>query len=340
MITGVEWTGTPAREPIVLGKALRLDGKLFLDAGSYDAGTILPGFTFNPWIGCEKVSPACKHCYAEAWSKRVGYTDDGHHHLRVWGPAPTTPRVRTSKANWKRPLAWNRLAQRLGTRLKVFCASLADVGEDHPLVELWRRDLFPLIDATQDLDWLLLTKRSAVLRDRWPWKWHNRPRNVWVGATMENQECAEARTVDLVEIPAAHHFASVEPMIGDIDFTRGVGEWNTYQGDYVRRVWDCPHCAGSGYFQVDPYVIACSRCVRAPDHFKGSGIGLDQVIIGGESGSGHAELNLAAAERLANQCTDAGVAVFVKQDSGQQPGMRGRFSDEMWSLKQWPGVLS
>lgn len=340
MITEIGWTGTPAREPIVLGKALRLDGKMFLDAGAYAVGTILPGFTFNPWIGCEKVSPACKHCYAEAWSKRVGYTDDGHHHLRVWGPAPTTPRVRTSKANWRRPLAWNKLARRLGTRLKVFCASLADVGEDHPLVEPWRRDLFDLVDATQDLDWLLLTKRANVLRDRWPWRSDNRPRNVWVGATMEDQACAEVRARDIVEIPAAHHFASVEPMIGEIDFSRVIGEWNTNVGDFPRRVWDCPECCGGGYFQVDPYTVACSRCARSPQAFKGSGVGLDWVIIGGESGGGHAELNIAAADKLAQQCRSRGVAVFVKQDSGPQPGMRGRLSDKMWSLKQSPAVRS
>lgn len=333
-LTGIEWTGTPARERIVLSKALRLDGKVFLEAGTHDVGAILPGFTFNPWLGCEKVSPACKHCYAEAWAKLRGYTADGHRRLQIWGPAPTTPRVRTSKAYWKRPLAWNKLARQLGTRLKVFCASLADVGEDHPLVEPWRRDLFPLIDATPELDWLLLTKRSAVLRDRWPWKWSNRPRNVWVGSTMENQACAEERIVDLVEIPAAHHFASVEPMIGRVDLDPPT----------------CPRCGGNdSVVGSDGATLFCAPC--GPSDGNGEEMsfgawldpcenerqhGLSWVIIGGESGGGHAELDLVAAEELADQCLDAGVAVFVKQDSGPQPGMRGRLSDRMWALKQWP----
>lgn len=292
-LTGIEWTGTPAREAIVLGRALKVDGKVFLDEGTHAVGTILPGFTFNAWIGCEKVSPACKHCYAEAWSVLRGYTEDGHHHLKLWGPAPATPRVRTSKAYWKRPLAWNKLAQKFGTRLKVFCASLADVGEDHPLVEPWRRDLFALIDATPDLDWLLLTKRPAVLRDRWPWKWHNRPRNVWVGATMENQACAEERAGDLIEIPAMVHFASVEPMIGRVDLSPWLSSIDGRRG-------------------------------------------IDWAIIGGESGGRRAELDIVAAEQLADQCVDAGVAVFSKQDSALHPGTRGRLSDKMWALKQWP----
>ncbi len=73
--------------------------------------------TFNPWIGCTKVSPGCDHCYAKAMDHRWGHNS--------WGPGK--PRRRTSEAHWKKPLAWDRKAARLGIRYKVFCASLADV---------------------------------------------------------------------------------------------------------------------------------------------------------------------------------------------------------------------
>lgn len=53
--------------------------------------------TFNPWIGCMKVSPGCDHCYAAAQDKFRGWTPEG------WGG----PRKRTSEANWRKPLAWN-----------------------------------------------------------------------------------------------------------------------------------------------------------------------------------------------------------------------------------------
>ena len=75
-------------------------------------------YTFNPWMGCTKVSPACAHCYAER--------DFDHRYGKVkWGPSGT--RVLTSDANWKKPIKWNREAEKAGTRPRVFCASLAKV---------------------------------------------------------------------------------------------------------------------------------------------------------------------------------------------------------------------
>ena len=107
--------------------------------------------TFNPWIGCQKVSPGCTNCYAEALDERwrPGRTR--------WGPK--SERTRTSPANWRRVLQWDREAKAAGERARVFCASLADVFEDRAELRPWRADLFKLIDATQHLDWLLLTKR-------------------------------------------------------------------------------------------------------------------------------------------------------------------------------------
>src|SRR6185437_14297734 len=70
--------------------------------------------TFNPWVGCTKVSPACDHCYAEAWAKRTGQ-------CKLWAG----DRRRTSEANWRKPTAWNQKAKREGRRYRVFCASLA-----------------------------------------------------------------------------------------------------------------------------------------------------------------------------------------------------------------------
>lgn len=65
--------------------------------------------TFNPWIGCQRVSPGCEHCYAEAQDKRWGGAKvDGVKTLR-WGP--TSPRVRTSETYWKQPIKWNQDAK-------------------------------------------------------------------------------------------------------------------------------------------------------------------------------------------------------------------------------------
>src|SRR5262252_3094252 len=86
--------------------------------------------TFNPWVGCQKVSPGCDHCYAEGWAKRSG--------LVRWGPGEH--RKRTSAANWAKPLKWARLARALDYRPRVFCASLADVF-DNRAPTVWRTDL-------------------------------------------------------------------------------------------------------------------------------------------------------------------------------------------------------
>jgi len=72
--------------------------------------------TFNPWVGCTKISPACDHCYAEGWAKRTGQA-------HLW----TGDRRRTSEAYWQGPHKWNARAEREGRRYRVFCASLADV---------------------------------------------------------------------------------------------------------------------------------------------------------------------------------------------------------------------
>src|SRR5690606_14613384 len=113
--------------------------------------------TFNPWIGCTKVSPACDGCYAEAMmDKRYGRVK--------WG-APgqgAGTRERTSKGNWSKPKAWDRKAKAAGTRPFVFCSSLADVFDNQVPAE-WRRDLFELIRATPNLVWLLLTKRPQLI---------------------------------------------------------------------------------------------------------------------------------------------------------------------------------
>lgn len=112
--------------------------------------------TFNPWVGCTKVSPACDHCYAEGWAKRSGMVQ--------WGPH--AERRRTSESNWRQPIKWNAEAERLGVRYRVFCSSLADVFDNAVPVQ-WRIGLMKLICETPHLDWLLLTKRignaSAML---------------------------------------------------------------------------------------------------------------------------------------------------------------------------------
>lgn len=162
--------------------------------------------TFNPWIGCTKVSPACDRCYAESWANRFGKPE-------LW----KGKRSRTSPANWRKPLAWNASAAAYGERRqRVFCASLADVF-DNQVPDEWRADLWRLIAATPNLDWLLLTKRPQNIAKMLPPGWGEGWPNVWLGTTVENQEEVERRTPHLTAIPAAVRFLSCEPLLAEVN---------------------------------------------------------------------------------------------------------------------------
>lgn len=167
--------------------------------------------TFNPWWGCVKVSPGCKHCYAETWAKRLGRL--------LWGPR--APRRQLSDAYWRQPFAWNEEARKGRTRNRVFCASMADVFEGRRDLDHLRARLWPIIEATTHLDWLLLTKRPENVAQLAPWKdeW---PDNVWLGTTAENQRWADKRLPILARIPARVRFVSCEPLLGPLSLQRWV----------------------------------------------------------------------------------------------------------------------
>ena len=162
--------------------------------------------TFNPWWGCTKISPGCDFCYAEAWARRLGAVAWGAHAARRF----------LSEAHWKEPLRWNRDAATARQRRRVFCASMADVFENRPELEVWRNRLWDLIAQTPWLDWLLLTKRPTLVARSVPWQ-RDWPTNVWLGTTLESQEWVEQRLPPLLQLPAAVRFLSCEPLLGPLD---------------------------------------------------------------------------------------------------------------------------
>lgn len=168
--------------------------------------------TFNIAWGCEKVSPACDRCYAESWAKRAG--------LAVWGA--DAPRRIMSPTHWKAPLKWDAAAKKAGVRARVFCSSMADVFEAHPTIAEQRARLWPLIEGTPNLQWLLLTKRPENVAPMVPISWLTAwPANVLPGFTAENQEWFDRRhehAFKLHFMTAAPWFVSYEPALGPINF--------------------------------------------------------------------------------------------------------------------------
>ena len=193
--------------------------------------------TFNPWIGCTKVSPGCLNCYAETLM-------DTRHGRVKWGKGQ--PRSRTGADNWRKPKAWNKVAEGAAERPRVFCASLADWLDDEVPIE-WLADLLNLIEETPNLDWLLLSKR--------PENWYSRvsqvdsefaeawtdcidmperggiPHNVWIGTSAEDQPRWDERIPQLSQIPAVTHFVSAEPLLGPIVMTEYRPDWLIVGGE-------------------------------------------------------------------------------------------------------------
>jgi protein gp37 len=178
--------------------------------------------TFNPWMGCHKVSDGCKHCYAETLTKgRMG--------LDVWGL--TGHRRRTGKGTWNKPYRWNLDAMLHGERRRVFCASLADLFEDKEGPNQWRADVFELIRQTPWLDFQLLTKRPENLERMLPDDWGAGWPNVWLGTSIEDNRVVERAPI-LVSTPAVVHFVSYEPALGPLDeLDLGHLEWIIFGGE-------------------------------------------------------------------------------------------------------------
>lgn len=254
------------------------------------------GYTFNAWIGCTKVSPGCDNCYAAAQDKFRNWTPEG------WGG----PRRRTSEANWKLPERWNAAAAAAGERRRVFCSSLADVF-DNQVDPQWRLDLYDLIRATPNLDWLLLTKRIGnanawglpVTPDGQPLP------NVWLGATVVNQEEADRDIPKLLATPARVRFLSMEPMLGPVTLR----DW------WLAAPKECEGCDGDGLGGRSLHWCPRGACPHDGDVPR-----LDWVIVGGESGHGARPMHPDWARSLRDQCAAAGVPFLFKQWGEWSPG--------------------
>lgn len=239
--------------------------------------------TFNPWIGCTKVSPACDHCYAEAdFATRRKVVQ--------WGAGQ--PRKHTAPSTWAQPLRWNAEAERLGVRYRVFCASLADVF-DNEVPKEWRVELWELIQATPQLDWLLLTKRVGnvfgMLPDGWAFQTAPWP-NVWIGASITSQVEADRDIPKLLAVPAAKRFLSMEPLLGPVDLTN------------IRQP-----LAGESFTEGN-VLVHKSTMDRGAQRAS-----IDWVIVGGESGPNARPMHPDWARSLRDQCQAAGVPFLFKQ---------------------------
>ena len=253
--------------------------------------------TFNPWWGCSRVSPACRFCYADRDARRWG--------MELW--RRNGDRRLMSEAYWAKPRRWDREAAAAGERRRVFCASMADVFEDHPQVSEARRRLFGLIEATPHLDWLLLTKRIENVAAMVPWgdSW---PPGVWMGTSLESPRFAW-RIDELLKLRGATvRFLSCEPLLAALDL-----------GGSLQAMWRCPACGMSnGHWTGSPRCFGCGTRTYPPPYSQ-----VDWVITGGESGPKARPSHPDWFRSIRDQCQAAGVAYHHKQNGEFGPARNG-----------------
>ncbi len=164
--------------------------------------------TFNPWWGCDKVSAECLHCYIDGIMRRAGYEP-------FTGPMLTK--------TWLNPPKWQRKAEQLGKRYRVFTCSMSDFF--HQGADAWRPDAWRLIRECDRLDFLVLTKRAERIADCLPPDWGHGYPNVWLGVT-----CGVRKSLTRLEvlrsIPARIRFVSAEPLLEAVDFSLHLGWLN------------------------------------------------------------------------------------------------------------------
>ncbi len=224
--------------------------------------------TWNAWIGCTEVSPACDFCYARRLAERYGWAKWGDH-----------PRHRTAASTWAAPFAWNRKAEKTGTRPFVFTNSLADMFDNQVDPE-WRADAFKLMRETPNLVWLLLTKRPRNIV-RMVKEVGFMPPNIAFGATCEDRERAERNLPALMGAAGLcplFLFMSAEPLLEDLGDLSPWLSGNPALGWVITGGESGPHARPTPHGAFRSIRDQCAR-FGTPFHHKQNGewIAYDQV---------------------------------------------------------------
>jgi len=203
--------------------------------------------TFNPWWGCDKVSPGCAHCYAEDLARR-------YVQVKLWDAG--SERRMFGEHHWSEPMRWNAAAVRSGERERVFCGSMCDWLEDRDGLLAPRLQLIETMRRTPALDWLLLSKRpenfqrlllqasSGLNPDDGEddelflaiadWiEGAAVPASVWFGVSAEDQVRLHERVTALRGVPAELKFLSIEPLLGPVDAAFALGADKDPRIDWV-----------------------------------------------------------------------------------------------------------
>jgi protein gp37 len=257
--------------------------------------------TWNPVCGCPLplVSPGCEKCWARAChnmrykAKQAGKNVKGRMFDKPFEVLQFFPKLLDQPLHWKKPRV-------------IFAGSQTDLF--HPEVSF--EIIGKIFGTAIACDWhkfLFLTKRPDRMLEFE--KWFNKKtslqlsvlKNIYLGLTICNQEEADEKIPILLQIPAAHRFLSIEPLLGPVNLSKDIGGTLWVGG---QRGCGSTHRG-----------IGTPDCPREPHHHHDNRCnnGIDQVIVGCESGPGARLCKLEWIESIVNQCAEAGVKTFVKQ---------------------------
>jgi len=166
--------------------------------------------TWNPWMGCQKVSPACKFCYM---------------HRILDGDGTDPNKVFKTNAAFNKPLNWT-------TGRKIFTCSMSDffIAE----ADQWRNRAWDIIKSTPQHTYLILTKRPERIKECLPLDWSPELySHVWLGTTVESQNEVH-RIHELGKVPCELRWVSFEPLLGPIFLSReelNIVDWAVIGGE-------------------------------------------------------------------------------------------------------------
>jgi len=184
-----------------------------------------PGETWNPILGCSRVSAGCENCYAERLAgtrlvhlpQYADLTRQTEHGPRWTGQVNFLPEKLHEPLKRRKPTGY-------------FVCDMGDLFHEHVTDE--QIAAVSAVTVACPRHWFyVLTKRAKRMREwfkahrSWPLP------NVWLGVTVENQDAAEKRIPLLLETPAALRFLSIEPMLSTIDLSAFIGD------SYVGLSW-------------------------------------------------------------------------------------------------------
>lgn len=153
-------------------------------------------YTWNPWVGCKKVSAGCKNCYMYREQEQRG----------------NDPALIRRTKTLNDPLKWNK--ETGNKKSMVFTCSYSDFFIEE--ADNWRNEAWDIIRRTPNLIYQILTKRPERILGHLPID-YELINNVWLGVTAENQKEADKRIPLLLKIKAPIRFVSVEPMLERIN---------------------------------------------------------------------------------------------------------------------------